>query len=203
MRGAVAATFFIAAGSAVVADPAAIVERGLARFERTCSAAIENPQAYVDTIPNPGPLGNQTISVSPDGQIIMTSFAEEGLIQDVVFLRLPGSLTVHCVVHEDHTDPDSAITRLATEEAIAAHTKALAQAVEALVAGRPDMVVVGGNIPLEFSSIYNGVAQSGAIPFNYRYGFNLEVAGQKIPSLIEIAYASTAYQTIHRIEVPE
>jgi hypothetical protein len=203
MRGAVAATLVMAAGAAISAEPSVAVEKGLSRFERICTAAIRNPQAYVDTIPSQGPLGNQTVSVSPDGQIIMTSFAQDGLIQDVVFLRLPGSLTVYCLVHDDHTAPDSALGHLATEEAIAAHTQALAQAFEALMAGRPEIAMVGGNIPLEFSAVYDGVAQRGAIPYNYRYGYNLEVEGRKIPSLIEIAYASAAYQTIHRIEVPE
>ena len=141
--------------------------------------------------------------MSPDGQVIMTAFSQDGLIQDVVFLRLPGSLTVYCIVHDDHTAPGSALGHLATEEAIATHTQALAQALESLVAGRPEIAMVGGNIPLEFSAVYDGGAQRGAIPCNYRYGFNLEVEGRKILSLIEITYASASYQTIHRIEVPE
>jgi hypothetical protein len=195
---------FFAIGSAVLAaDVDRAVATGFARFEQACAAAIRSPQAYVDKIPNPGPLGNQTVSVSPDGQVIMTSFSQDGLIQDVVFLRLPGSLTVYCIVHDDHTAPGSALGHLATEEAIATHTQALAQALESLMAGRPEIVMVGGNIPLEFSAVYDGVAQRGAIPYNYRYGFNLEVEGRKIPSLIEITYASASYQTIHRIEVPE
>lgn len=198
------ATLALALGpAALAADVDRVVAAGFARFEQACTAAVTDPQSYVSAIPNPGPLGNKTVSVSPDGQVIYVNHSKNGFGEYVHFMRLPNSLTVFCVVHNEPGDEAESYLNFTTREAFDQHSRELAAALERYVSTRQDITMVGGQVPIEYAAQFNGTVHRMNFPFNYQYAYHLAAGEHSLPSLIEIGDAALTFHTTRRIEVAQ
>ena len=130
--------FFAGAGQAQQApyfDPASLLER----FRSTCSTVLANPDAYLASLPRPGPFGERVISVSPD-QKAVSVFWRQGTAYDEVYLHLVGTKQVReCIVLGEYfIDPSySPISDLL-----------------AAVAADPLLTITGGHMPQDY--IENG-----------------------------------------------
>ncbi|MDU8944608.1 hypothetical protein [Ovoidimarina sediminis] len=65
-------------------------------FSTYCGTALSDPQGYLNTHPATGPMGEQLVSTSPDGQVVVAFRVENGVSFRVELLGLPGRLAVLC-----------------------------------------------------------------------------------------------------------
>ena len=201
MRFAVAILFWMAGAAGTLADAPTVIAQGFTQFEKACAAAISNPQDYVNGVQNPGPLGNKTVSVSPDGQVVRVLHFRQGVTEDVTFVRMPETLTVYCLTHYEDVDAESMIHSLATEEGFHQYSKDLNEALLAYADSRTSLTLFGGQTPLEYASQYAGQIQRVNFPNTYTYGFLLDVDGTPVHSFLEIEAGGVGLHAVHVIEV--
>ncbi len=201
MRFAAAILFWVAGAAGTLADAPTVVARGFAQFEQACAAAISNPQNYVNGVPNPGPLGNKTVSVSPDGQVVRVVHLRESVTEDVTFVRMPQTLTVYCMTHYTDMDGESLIHGLGSHEGFQQYSKDLNEALLAYADSRADLTLFGGQTPQEYASQYGGQIQRVDFPNTYTYGFLLDADGTPVHSFLEIEAGGVGLHAVHVIEV--
>lgn len=186
----------------VSADTARFVADSHAHFESVCSGAIADPQSYVSGVPNPGPLGNQTVSVSPDGQAIkVTTTDDRGFSAEVTFLRVPGTLTAYCATH-NISQPEG--VDVMSAGALSSDGTRLAQAFTDYYRALPGApVLVGGRVPRDYATLHEGTVERMAAPNDHTFGFFIDVAGESYPVWLDIADGALLYHTLRNFEVPE
>lgn len=159
IRAALLSLFLAGLGTATPAqtpDLATSVARQWSLFSAYCGAALSDPQGYLDTHPATGPMGEQLVSTSPDGQVVVAFRVENGVSFRVELLGLPGRLAVLCEASGlwghpqsfgQHAEAAEMHSMHETNEGPGIPANLVTDEVRRLFKSLPDTFVAGGLMP--------------------------------------------------------
>lgn len=148
-------------------------------MESRCKLAVEDPSAYLASVPPQGPFGVPAFSQSPDGQVVWAREWTGAWTAEVIIAAAGAIRVISCDVHAfdesaGFDDPASEGARKAAE--LTAH-----------FAQRPDLPLTGGQMTLHYPEVMDG--QGSVIRDESLHHFASSVAwgGETLPVWLEAA----------------
>ena len=204
MRSVVVASLFLCASAfAAFAEAERYVSTLLTRYIENCGPALTTPQQYVASVPNPGPIGNKTVSVSPDGLVVKVFHIVDGASLDITFARHPNVLMASCVANTDGGAimQQAPLFDFTSPDAIAAFSRELAMAAQTVFAMRDDLSAIGGATPIDYVSIWLEESMMGLDRTTYNYSFILSVGDVDLPSILQVMHGGMTIYGARNIEI--
>ncbi|OAN75547.1 hypothetical protein A8B78_16165 [Jannaschia sp. EhC01] len=131
------------AAPAAAQNPEALTpQRVWDQFFATCTAVLEDPDAYLASLPSPGPYGERVISVSPDQMAVSVFHLVSPGLYDEVQLHIIGDRQLRdCIVIGAFEFDD---------------TQSLVDALAQSVAAQDGASLSGGHTPQDYVEVFDG-----------------------------------------------
>ena len=207
MRAVACSTVLLCAGALhASANTERIVSDLMARYGEHCGFAFTNPQGYIESVPNPGPVGNTTVAVSPDGNVVKVYQVVDGAAIEVNFAIHAKQLSVACLAMSDGEAlyEQTSLFDYTSPEAMLRFGRELAAAVERFFASRDELAPVGGQTPVDYVAVW--VQQEALREIdraNFTYGFVLTTEGVETPSMLSVQNAGVTIFGWRNIEIAQ